>query len=72
MRDFQIIAESAVHRGRRLLICSDGNRYIQLDIAEQPVQITDADFQRLQAMRHYHPVDAAMLQRAVVTPLLAD
>lgn len=64
MRDFQVIAESAVHRGRRLLIGSDGNRYIQLDIAEPPVQITCADFQRLQSMGHYHPVDPTVIPRA--------
>jgi hypothetical protein len=62
--DYQIVAESAIHRGRRLLIGSDGAGYLQVDPGIPPVLLSDADFARLRSMHHY----ADLAPRAVTMP----
>ena len=51
--DFQIVAESVVHPGRRLLVGRDGDGYIQLSMDDTPIAVPEYDFVRLLAMRHY-------------------
>ena len=51
--DYQIIAESNVHPGRRLLVGRDGDGYIQLETDAAPIAVPEHDFVRLLAMRHY-------------------
>jgi hypothetical protein len=51
--DLQIIAESVVHRERRLLIGREGRGYIQLDSSSKPIEVPEEDFARLCAMQHY-------------------
>jgi hypothetical protein len=53
---FQIIAESDVHPGRRLLRGLDGDCYIQLEPDTKPIALSQRDFDRLRAMHHYHTV----------------
>jgi hypothetical protein len=53
---YQIIAESDVHPGRRLLRGIDGDGYIQLEIDSEPIAVPQHDFDRLRAMHHYRPV----------------
>lgn len=54
--DFQVIAESVVHRERRLLVGREGGGYIQLDSASLPIPVPDDVFARLRSMTHYRPV----------------
>lgn len=58
---YQIIAESDVHPGRRLLRGIDGDCYIQLEFDSEPIAVPKHDFDRLRAMHHYRSVscDAA-------------
>lgn len=53
---YQIIAESDVHPGRRLLRGIDGGGYIQLDFDTEPIAVPTHDFDRLRAMGHYRSV----------------
>lgn len=53
---YQIIAESDVHPGRRLLRGNDGDGYIQLDSDAEPIAVPEHDFARLRAMQHYRSV----------------
>jgi hypothetical protein len=53
---YQIIAESDVHPGRRLLRGRDGDGYIQLDSNTEPIAVPEQDFARLRAMQHYRSV----------------
>lgn len=67
--DFQIIAESVVHPGRRLLVGRDGDGYIQLDMGAEPIAVPEHDFVRLLAMRHYRfiPTDIYLDQFAAMS-----
>ena len=56
--DYQVIAESAIHQGRRLLVGGDGDGYIQLAMGTDPIAVPEHDFVRLLAMRHYRIVPA--------------
>ncbi|WP_152412768.1 hypothetical protein [Nitrolancea hollandica] len=56
MGNYQIVAESKVHLGRRLLVNPSGVGYIQLDQNSMPIPMPEADFARLLAMSHYHAV----------------
>jgi len=56
--DYQVIAESIIHLGRRLLVGGDGDGYIQLAIGADPIAVPEHDFIRLLAMRHYRIVPA--------------
>ena len=53
MSDLIVVAESAVHPGRRLLRGYDGRGYLQLTPDARPLPMSDADFSRLCSMRHY-------------------
>lgn len=53
MSDLVVVAESAVHPGRRLLRGHDGQGYLQLTPQASPFPLSAADFRRLCAMRHY-------------------
>ena len=54
--NFEIVAESKVHFGRRLLVNPSGVGHIQLDQNSMPMPMPEADFARLLAMSHYNPV----------------
>jgi hypothetical protein len=54
--NYQIIAESDVHPGRRLLRGIDGDGYIQLTSDTEPIAVPEQDFDRLRAMHHYRSV----------------
>jgi len=54
--DYQIIAESDVHPGRRLLRGNNGDGYIQLTFDTEPIAVPERDFDRLRAMHHYRSV----------------
>ncbi len=56
MGNYQIVAESKVHLGRRLLVNPSGVGYIQLDQNSMPIPMPEADFARLLAMSHYNAV----------------
>lgn len=53
---FQVIAESDVHPGRKLLRGIDGDGYIQLEYDTEPIAVAEHDFDRLRAMHHYRSV----------------
>lgn len=54
--NFQTIAESEVHPGRRLLVGHNGDGYIQLEADTEPIAVSKSDFLRLRTMRHYRSV----------------
>jgi hypothetical protein len=54
--NFEIVAESKVHFGRRLLVNPSGVGHIQLDQNSMPIPMPEEDFARLLAMSHYNPV----------------
>lgn len=56
MEDYRVVAESTLHRGRRLLINAHGDGYLQLGANSLPLPLAPHDFARLRAMRHYRPV----------------
>ena len=58
--DYQIIAESNIHPGRRLLVGCNGDGYIQLAIGAEPIAMEEHDFVRLLVMRHYRLVPAIL------------
>jgi hypothetical protein len=74
--EFQIIAESVIHPGRRLLVGSDGDGYIQLELGTAPIAVPEHDFVRLLAMRHYRFVqsdlDLALLEASQERIQVAD
>ncbi|HEU5424577.1 MAG TPA: hypothetical protein VFU72_13610 [Nitrolancea sp.] len=53
MNELTVVAESAVHPGRKLLQARDGAGYLQLDHHATPLPLSSADFKRLRAMSHY-------------------
>src|SRR6185437_4633309 len=55
---YQIIAESDVHPGRRLLRGTNGDGYIQLEFDTEPIAVPERDFDRLRAMHHYRSVSS--------------
>lgn len=54
--EYRVIAESAVHRDRRLLVDRIGQGYLQLDRVSDPLPLSDRDFARLRSMEHYQSV----------------
>lgn len=56
--DYQVVAESAVHPGRVLMVGCDGDGYIMLETGTAPIAVPELDFVRLLAMSHYHFVEA--------------
>lgn len=68
MEDYRVVADSTVHRGRRLLINARGDGYLQLGSDSLPLPLSAHDFSRLRAMRHYRPVavSARPARRALV------
>ncbi len=59
MEDYRVVAESTVHRDRRLLINAQGDGYLQLGAGSPPLPLSPHDFSRLRAMRHYRRVATA-------------
>lgn len=53
MNELTVVAESAVHPGRKLLQGRDGACYLQLGRDATPLPLSSADFTRLRAMSHY-------------------
>ncbi|HET7036294.1 MAG TPA: hypothetical protein VFI42_11495 [Thermomicrobiaceae bacterium] len=53
MNELTIVAESAVHPGRKLLQARDGAGYLQLGHDATPLPLSSADFKRLRGMSHY-------------------
>ena len=64
MEEYRVVAESTVHRGRRLLINARGDGYLQLGSDGLPLPLSAHDFSRLRAMRHYLPVVTASTRPA--------
>jgi len=63
MEHYRVIAESAIHPGRRLLINRRGEGFLQLESDSTPQPVPPADFARLRRMSHYQPIKTTLRRR---------
>lgn len=63
MEHYRVIAESAIHPGRRLLMNRRGEGFLQLESDSTPQPVPPADFARLRRMSHYQPIQTRMRRR---------
>src|SRR5690606_37975452 len=63
MEHYRVIAESAIHPGRRLLMNRRGEGFLQLESDSTPQPVPPADFARLRRMSHYQPIQTRLRRR---------
>jgi len=63
MEHYRVIAESAIHPGRRLLMNRRGEGFLQLESDSTPQPVPPADFARLRRMSHYQPIKTTWRRR---------
>lgn len=61
MDTYRVVAESMVHRGRRLLMNDRGDGFLQINDEALPLPLDKRDFARFMKMRHYRPMPEAQI-----------
>lgn len=69
MDTYRVVAESMIHRGRRLLMNEQGDGFIQINDEALPLPLDRRDFARFMKMRHYRPTPEAQSMTSRSEPL---